>query len=44
LKTTGVPTELVVYPGEGHSFRDPKNRLDVLRRTLDWFQEYLGKK
>jgi dipeptidyl aminopeptidase/acylaminoacyl peptidase len=44
LKTTGVPTELVVYPGEGHSFRDAKNRLDVLRRTLDWFQEYLGKK
>jgi dipeptidyl aminopeptidase/acylaminoacyl peptidase len=44
LKTAGVPTELVVYPGEGHSFRDPKNRLDVLRRTLDWFQEYLGQK
>ncbi len=41
LKTNGVPTELVVYPGEGHSFRDPKNRLDVLRRTLDWFEEYL---
>jgi dipeptidyl aminopeptidase/acylaminoacyl peptidase len=44
LKTIGVPTELVVYAGEGHSFRDAKNRLDVLRRTLDWFQEYLGKK
>ncbi len=41
LKSNGVPTELVVYPGEGHSFRDPKDRLDVLRRTLAWFQEYL---
>ena len=41
LKTLGVPTELVVYPGEGHSFRDAKNRLDVLRRTLAWFEEYL---
>ena len=44
LKTIGVPTELVVYPGEGHSFHDAQNRLDVLRRTLAWFEEYLGKK
>jgi dipeptidyl aminopeptidase/acylaminoacyl peptidase len=42
LKTLGVPTRLVVYPDEGHSFRDPKNRLDVLRRTLAWFDGYLG--
>lgn len=41
LKTIGVPTELVVYPGEGHSFREAKNRVDVLRRTLAWFEEYL---
>ena len=41
LKTIGVPTELVVYPGEGHSFRLASNRLDVLRRTLAWFEEYL---
>jgi dipeptidyl aminopeptidase/acylaminoacyl peptidase len=41
LKTIGVPTELVVYPGEGHSFRDAKNRVDVLRRTVAWFQRYM---
>jgi dipeptidyl aminopeptidase/acylaminoacyl peptidase len=41
LETIGVPTQLVVYPGEGHSFREAKNRLDVLRRTLAWFEEYL---
>jgi dipeptidyl aminopeptidase/acylaminoacyl peptidase len=41
LKTNGVPTELVVYPGEGHSFREAKDRVDVLRRTLAWFQQYL---
>jgi len=41
LKTLNVPTELVVYAGEGHSFRDAKDRLDVLRRTLAWFEEYL---
>jgi dipeptidyl aminopeptidase/acylaminoacyl peptidase len=42
LKTLGVRTELVVYPGEGHAFHEPKNRSDVLRRTLAWFDEYLG--
>lgn len=42
LKNQGVATELVVYPGEGHSFRESKNRLDVLRRTLAWFDRYLS--
>lgn len=42
LKTLGVPAELVVYEGEGHSFRKPENRLDVMRRALAWFNQYLG--
>ena len=42
LKTMGVPTRLVVYPGEGHGFRNPKHRRDVLVRMLDWFHRYLG--
>jgi dipeptidyl aminopeptidase/acylaminoacyl peptidase len=41
LKTLGVKTELVIYPGEGHAFRDPKHREDVLKRTVAWFNEYL---
>ncbi len=41
LRAQNVPTELVVYAGEGHSFRDPKNQSDVLRRTLEWFEKYL---
>ena len=41
LKAQNVPTELVVYPGEGHSFSDPKNRLDVLHRSVEWFDKYL---
>jgi acylaminoacyl-peptidase len=41
LKDLGVPTELVVYAGEGHAFHSPKDRLDVLRRTLEWFDKYL---
>jgi dipeptidyl aminopeptidase/acylaminoacyl peptidase len=42
LKTLGVPTQLVVYPGEGHGFHDPKHNLDRMRRTLEWFDKYLG--
>ena len=42
LKTLQVPTKLVVYGGEGHSFRDPKDQLDVMRRSLAWFDKYLG--
>ena len=41
LKTLGVPTKLVVYAGEGHGFHDQKDRMDRMRRTLAWFNEYL---
>ena len=41
LRTLGVPTELVIYPGEGHMFVDPKNRVDSQERTLAWFEKYL---
>jgi dipeptidyl aminopeptidase/acylaminoacyl peptidase len=41
LKTLGVPTELVVYPGEGHAFHEPKDQADVLRRAAAWFEQYL---
>jgi dipeptidyl aminopeptidase/acylaminoacyl peptidase len=41
LKSLGVKTELVDYAGEGHMFTDPKNRTDVLDRTVTWFDRYL---
>ncbi len=41
LKTLGVPSELVVYPGEGHAFRRPEHRRDVIERTIRWFDQYL---
>jgi dipeptidyl aminopeptidase/acylaminoacyl peptidase len=41
LKTLGVPTAIMIYPGEGHGLRDPKNAQDALARTLAWFDEYL---
>ncbi len=41
LKTLGVPTAIMIYPGEGHRMRDPKNAQDALDRTLAWFDKYL---
>ena len=41
LKTLGVPTELVIYPGERHGFARPQHQVDRLRRTLEWFARYV---
>jgi dipeptidyl aminopeptidase/acylaminoacyl peptidase len=41
LKTFGVPTQLVVYPGEGHVFRQPDNRNDSIRRAVAWYDQHL---
>jgi len=32
-----VATELVMYPREPHGFREPKHRVDMLTRMVDWF-------
>ncbi len=41
LKTLGVPTQMIVYPGEGHMFHDPDHKRDLLERTVNWFDKYL---
>lgn len=40
LLARGVPTQLVIYPDEGHGIRQPKHQVDVLRRTLAWFARF----
>ena len=42
LKTLGVPTKLIIYPGEGHMFIEPKHQVDRLEQTVAWFDKYLG--
>jgi dipeptidyl aminopeptidase/acylaminoacyl peptidase len=42
LKAMGVPTSLVIYPGEGHHIAKPANEQDIEARTLAWFDKYLG--
>ncbi len=37
LRAEGVKTQLVIYPNEGHGFRDPGHIADRSKRTLDWF-------
>lgn len=41
LETLGVPTQLVIYPGEGHHVRAPAHIADITRRTVAWFDKYL---
>ena len=39
LKTLGVKTEFVLYPGEGHSFHKPADSRDVMERVVKWFHD-----
>ena len=39
LRTFGVKTEFVLYPGEGHAFHDPEHSRDLFRRVVKWFAE-----
>ncbi len=41
LRDLHVPTQLVVYPNEGHGFVDPTHRRDVMDRAVEWFSRYL---
>ncbi len=41
LRDLHVPTELVVYPNEGHGFVNPAHRRDVLERAAEWFARYM---
>ena len=42
LKHLNIPTELIVYPGENHSFSTPSYNKDVLERYLAWYDQYLN--
>jgi dipeptidyl aminopeptidase/acylaminoacyl peptidase len=41
LKLRGVPTELVVYPGESHGIDTPSHVKDLYQRYLAWFRKHL---
>jgi dipeptidyl aminopeptidase/acylaminoacyl peptidase len=41
LRTLGVPTELVIYPGQFHRLTKPSYLLDRFHRYLDWYAKYI---
>ena len=41
LRVQGVPTQLVVYPGQFHIFTRPSYIVDRARRVRDWYAKYL---
>ena len=41
LRRLGVPTELVIYPGQGHGIERPSYQKDRYERYLAWYGKYL---
>ena len=37
LRSLGVPTELVIYPGQNHGLKKPSYIIDRFKRYLDWY-------
>jgi len=44
LKAIGVKTQLVIYPNEGHGFRNPDHIRDRQTRTAKWFADNMPAK
>jgi dipeptidyl aminopeptidase/acylaminoacyl peptidase len=42
LRTLGVPSQLVIYPGEYHVLTRPSFLVDRTRRYLEWMDRYVG--
>ena len=41
LRRMGVPTQLIVYPGQPHGLRIPSYQKDRLERYLAWYDKWL---
>jgi len=42
LRALGIPTSLVIYPGEGHGMRGRDHAIDAQKRMIAWFDRYLS--
>jgi dipeptidyl aminopeptidase/acylaminoacyl peptidase len=40
LRSLGVPTKLVIYPGQHHGIRKPSYVRDRLERYVAWYDQY----
>ena len=41
LRSLGVPTQLIIYPGQFHGITKPSYQADRFERYLKWFDKYL---
>jgi dipeptidyl aminopeptidase/acylaminoacyl peptidase len=41
LRSLGVPTQLVIYPGQYHGLTTPSYKRDRLERYVQWYDKYL---
>jgi len=41
LRSLGVPTQLVIYPGQNHGIARPSYQKDRIERYLAWYAKYL---
>ncbi len=41
LKSLGIPTQLIIYPGQFHGITKPSYQVDRFDRYLKWFGQYL---
>ena len=41
LRSLGVPTQLIIYPGQFHGITKPSYQVDRFDRYLKWFDKYL---
>ena len=41
LRSLGIPTELVIYPGQYHGLSVPSYLEDRMVRYIDWYDAYL---
>ena len=41
LKRQGVPSQMVIYPRQGHGISEPRLRIDVRGRAVEWLLRWL---
>jgi dipeptidyl aminopeptidase/acylaminoacyl peptidase len=41
LREQAVPTELAIYPREGHGFREREHNIDLYQRMLRWIERFV---
>ena len=41
LRSLGIPTQLIIYPGQFHGITKPSYQVDRFTRYINWFNKYL---